>query len=602
MTSSVTSRLEQLTKLLGTHQVDMLWVPSTDEHLNEYVPEHHRRLEAITGFTGSAGTAILARNGQHQLFVDSRYHLQAEQEAPKASFTVHKLGLHKVLDPLRWLAREAKQKQGLKVGFDPFVMPVKSYRKYHKALKAQTAALVPLTANLIDAVWGDQPSAPQHLIYPLDPSFAGLTSELKLQQVREKLSQNQVQALVLTDLDAIAWLTNLRGSDIAFNPVFEAYAIILPGQALCFCHAHSNLVELRSRLPYWTFAPYAHYAQALKQVQTSTGQIWLDPERTTMGTYLAIADEKRIYRKEHPLVMMKALKNTAEIQCIQNAHQQSGSAKIRSFIRLERALRENQKVTEKDYAKWLYEEYTKEKGFVDLSFDTIAAAAENGAIVHYSSPSPIKLLEAGKLLLIDSGIQCDGGTTDDTRTLILGEPDEKQKRLYTQVLRAHVRLALQVFPEGTHGAALDAIARSSLWNQGLDFGHGTGHGVGAFLNVHEGPHRISPSAHQVALRPNMIVSNEPGYYEMGWGGIRLENLYRVVPASNHPPHPGGRGWLRLESLTLIPFDRRLIDLTLLAPEEQQWLQQYHQTVYQEMAPRLGAQEREWLKDACTLGT
>ena len=254
------------------------------------------------------------------------------------------------------------------------------------------------------------------------------------------------------------------------------------------------------------------------------------------------------------------------------------------------------------FSDLLYQEYAREEGFADLSFKTIAGAGANGAVVHYGTPSEKKALLAEEMLLVDSGIQCAGGTTDCTRTLSLGKPDFRQKKIYTRVLQAHIRLALQIFPEGASGTALDAITRAGLWNEGLDYGHGTGHGVGAFLNVHEGPQRISPLAYDVDLRPGMIVSNEPGYYESGWGGVRLENLYYVKRVEKEmPDHPGGKGWLCLKPLTRVPFDQKLINRTLMDTRELSWLDDYHRQTLELIEPLLDKEShRKWLRGACRI--
>jgi len=257
-------------------------------------------------------------------------------------------------------------------------------------------------------------------------------------------------------------------------------------------------------------------------------------------------------------------------------------------------------LTEQEYVDLLFEEYSNLENFSELSFKTIAGSGPNGAIVHYSTPDKRKKMCKGEMLLVDSGIQCSGGTTDATRTVILGKPNAKQKRIYTFVLQAHIRLARQVFPEGTSGASLDSITRSVLWNSGLDYGHGTGHGVGAFLNVHEGPQSISPFAHDVALQKGMVVSNEPGYYEQNWGGIRLENLYEVKKKVGLKEHPDGKGWLSFETLTLIPFERKLIDRNLLSPDELHWLDSYHSQVMDKILPMLdNPEDVEWLNWACS---
>jgi Xaa-Pro aminopeptidase len=295
-------------------------------------------------------------------------------------------------------------------------------------------------------------------------------------------------------------------------------------------------------------------------------------------------------------VRLKAVKNPVEIALSREGHLKSGAAKVRSLSTLQSWLAEGRRVSEQDYADLLAQEYAREEGFADLSFNTIAAFGPNGAIVHYGTPDPKALLTSG-MFLVDSGIQVLGATTDDTRTVAVGEPTAEQRLRFTDVLRGHIRLALQVFPEGTTGQMLDTLARSALWNTGADYGHGTGHGVGAFLNVHEGPQSIS-SRGVVPLEPGMIVSNEPGYYRTGWGGIRLENLYVVEEALGMTPHPGGKRWLRFSPLTMIPFDLALVDMARLSSEEQAWLREYHARVWELIGPRVSEPHRHWLRKAC----
>ena len=598
--------IEKLRKEMIRQELDLLIVVSSDEHLNEYLPVQNWRLKASTvtesslGFSGSAGTVVFCIEGRPQLFVDSRYHLQAEQTCSE-NFDIQKLGNEGVLEPQKWIA--AQTQKILKVGADPFVMSPKVWRRYEKALGKSGHTLVPATPNLVDTVWINRPNPPKKEIYPLALQYTGKDSRKKLQEIRKELSgsrksdESKPDVLLLTMLDEIAWLTNMRGSDIEFNPVFEAYAAIFADRAICFCH-HPE-ANLNMHCPDWEFQPYEDYVSFLADLALQkTIKVWIDPSTITMGSRLAFSEDQ-VLEKESPIVLSKALKNSTEITATKYAHKQAGAGVVRSFQRLQSAFQAGLPVTEKVYANWLYEEYAKAEEFSDLSFSTIAGSGPNGAIVHYGNPDSENPMRSGDLLLVDSGIQCAGGTTDATRTVILGKPDEKQKRIYTLVLQAHIRLARQIFPEGTNGASLDSITRSGLWNAGLDYGHGTGHGVGAFLNVHEGPQRISPVAYDVALQAGMVISNEPGYYENNWGGIRLENLYIVKKADKLPQHPGGKGWLCFEELTLIPFDRTLIDKNLLSAEELNWLYDYHGRVFSEISPMLdNTEDFQWLTWAC----
>lgn len=598
--------IEKLRKEMIRQELDLLIVVSSDEHLNEYLPVQNWRLKASTvtesslGFSGSAGTVVFCIEGRPQLFVDSRYHLQAEQTCSE-NFDIHKLGNEGVLEPQKWIA--AQTQKILKVGADPFVMSSKVWRRYEKDLGKSGHTLVPATPNLVDTVWINRPNPPKKEIYPLALQYTGKDSRKKLQEIRKELSgsrksdESKPDVLLLTMLDEIAWLTNMRGSDIEFNPVFEAYAAIFADRAICFCH-HPE-ANLNMHCPDWEFQPYEDYVSFLANLALQkTIKVWIDPSTITMGSRLAFSEDQ-VLEKESPIVLSKALKNSTEITATKYAHKQAGAGVVRSLQRLQSAFQAGLPVTEKVYANWLYEEYAKAEEFSDLSFSTIAGSGPNGAIVHYGNPDSENPMRSGDLLLVDSGIQCAGGTTDATRTVILGKPDEKQKRIYTLVLQAHIRLARQIFPEGTNGASLDSITRSGLWNAGLDYGHGTGHGVGAFLNVHEGPQRISPVAYDVALQAGMVISNEPGYYENNWGGIRLENLYLVKKADKFPQHPGGKGWLCFEELTLIPFDRTLIDKNMLSAEELNWLYDYHGRVFSEISPMLdNTEDSQWLTWAC----
>jgi Xaa-Pro aminopeptidase len=598
--------IEKLRKEMIQQELDLLIVVSSDEHLNEYLPVQNWRLKASTvtesslGFSGSAGTVVFCIEGRPQLFVDSRYHLQAEQTCSE-NFDIHKLGNEGVLEPQKWIA--AQTQKILKVGADPFVMSSKVWQRYEKDLGKSGHTLVPATPNLVDTVWINRPNPPKKEIYPLALQYTGKDSRKKLQEIRKELSgsrksdESKPDVLLLTMLDEIAWLTNMRGSDIEFNPVFEAYAAIFADRAICFCH-HPE-ANLNMHCPDWEFQPYEDYVSFLADLALQkTIKVWIDPSTITMGSRLAFSEDQ-VLEKESPIVLSKALKNSTEITATKYAHKQAGAGVVRSLQRLQSAFQAGLPVTEKVYANWLYEEYAKAEEFSDLSFSTIAGSGPNGAIVHYGNPDSENPMRSGNLLLVDSGIQCAGGTTDATRTVILGKPDEKQKRIYTLVLQAHIRLARQIFPEGTNGASLDSITRSGLWNAGLDYGHGTGHGVGAFLNVHEGPQRISPVAYDVALQAGMVISNEPGYYENNWGGIRLENLYIVKKADKLPQHPGGKGWLCFEELTLIPFDRTLIDKNLLSAEELNWLYDYHGRVFSEISPMLdNTEDFQWLTWAC----
>ena len=593
-------RLDALYQHMKEARVDAYLVLSSDAHLNEYVPEYSRRRTAITGFRGSAGDAIICPDGNH-LFVDSRYYLQADEEVDLNKFRIHKLGLTGEYTLSQWLTEMERERGSIRVGFDPFVVSMQAHAAYSSALHSTDSEMVPIDANLVDAVWEDQPAPPSNAIYALHESVTGASVADKLSSVRKEMLEEGANQLVLTKLDEIAWVTNLRGSDISFNPVFESYLVIDMERAKCFTRT-TPPAALRDALESLVeFQPYEAYVESMKLAGAeASGTVWLDPNGTTMATRLLLSEEQTIGEKANPVVMLKAIKNDAEIAASREAHRHAAAAKIRSFKSLEDKIGSGQTVSELDYSQLLHEEYASEDGFYDLSFTTIAAAGSNGAIVHYSDADPDVPLRDGEMFLVDSGVQMLGGTTDDTRTVIVGTPTERQKQIYTKVLRGHINLAMQKFPEGTGGIALDALARTHLWNSGLDYGHGTGHGVGAFLNVHEGPQRIAPRGVDEPMKVGMIVSNEPGYYEADWGGVRLENLYVVATDDEMPDHPDGKRWLRLDPLTLIPFDTSLIDWGQMSEAEKAWLGGYHQEVWDTISPMLIDDDRQWLWEKCQL--
>ncbi|MCZ6556643.1 MAG: aminopeptidase P family protein [SAR324 cluster bacterium] len=592
--------LAALRGLMVEHKLDVYLVPSADEHQNEYLPDHKKRREAISGFTGSAGDVAVCAAEAH-LFVDSRYHIQAAQEVSGQEIKVHKLGLAGEQHLYEWLNTLEAGQGALRVGYDPFVITLDERRRLAKALLHEDSELCPLTGNLVDRAWDGVPAFSPAPAFSLPDDITGEDVAHKLGRLREKLEEAGVGALVLSKLDEAAWLTNLRGRDIPYNPVFEAFMVVTRDSATCFSNTEIPEAARAALESLVDFQPYGAFPQALqtlgKQLKSRDESLWLDGASASEGLAL-LAKDARLHRATpNPVKAMKAIKNPVEIERMREGHLKSGCAKVRAFSRLSSLLGEGTPVSERGFADLLQEEYAREDGYSDLSFTTISAFGANGAIVHYATPDPRQLLEPGGLLLVDSGVQILGATTDDTRTVAIGSPDDLQRERYTDVLRAHIRLATQIFPEGTNGQMLDAITRSLLWNAGADYGHGTGHGVGAYLNVHEGPQNISPRG-TVPLEPGMIVSNEPGYYHAGRGGIRLENLMVVEEMLGLPAHPSGKRWLRFIPLTMIPFDRNLIAGTRLNPDERAWIDDYHRLVAETLAPLLEEPDQQWLAEAC----
>ena len=449
----ISQRLQGLYQRMAEAQVDAYLVLSADAHLNEYVPEYTRRRTAITGFTGSAGDALISPEGNH-IFVDSRYYIQADNEVDTDNFRVHKLGLSGEYSLSQWLTELEKQRGSVTVGFDPFVVSTQAHAIYAAALRSPDSKLVPIEGNLVDAVWDNQPPPPANPIYSLPDEVTGSDVAEKLTKVRAEMESAGARLLVMTKLDEIAWVTNLRGSDIAYNPVFESYLVVEPERATCFTRVTPPQEVRESLASLIEFQPYDAYVETMRQVGAeATGVVWLDPSGVTMGTRLLLSPEQRLHERPNPVVLLKALKNEAEVAASRESHRHAGAAKVRSLKRLEDTIKGGERISELGYSDMLHEEYASEEGFYDLSFTTIAAAGANGAIVHYGDASPEVDLQQGELFLVDSGVQMLGGTTDDTRTVIIGSPTQRQKEVYTLVLRGHINLAMQKFPEGTGGVA-----------------------------------------------------------------------------------------------------------------------------------------------------
>ncbi|MFS8883487.1 aminopeptidase P family protein [Synechococcus sp. R55.3] len=590
----VAARLQQLRQLLREQDLDGFWVPSADEHLNEYLPEHRKRRQWITGFTGSVGDALITRD-RAWLWVDPRYHEQAEREVDPNLLTVIKGGLPNQ-PSLMEIVEELGS--GFRLGVDPFTVAVATYRQLQAHAQAGGVLLIPVMENLVDKLaQGSAPVAPfDRPIDSVPTHLSGATPAEKLAQVRQEMRRKRVGLLPLTKLDQVAWLFNLRGSDIPYNPVFWAYALVSLDRAALFTDLErlsppSRQFLAEAGVELW---PYETYSQQLPQWAKSYAPVGLDPKQTTQGTQELLQDAS-CRELEHPVEALKAVKNPTELEQMRRANRKASRAKIRTLAWIDRQIQQGIPISEADVAAIMEAHYREEGEWVGLSFNTIAGAGANSSIIHYGTPDPQKLLQPGELFLLDSGSHYLGGTTDDTRTVWIGpQPaDPLFKRRYTEVLKAHIQCARQIFPPDTYGVSLDGIARSTLWQAGLDYGHGTGHGVGAFLNVHEGPNGIHRRA-STPLKVGMINSIEPGYYQPGWGGIRLENLYEVIAI----PEP--EGWMGFRSLTWIPFDGRLIDWELLNEVQRAWLDEYHRQVYAMHHATLPEQDAAWLRRACGL--
>lgn len=618
--SVIATKLTALRQLLSQHHLDGYLIPSADEHLNEYLPEAKQRRSWISGFTGSAGDFLVGLD-QAWVFADSRYYEQAELEVDRALIHVCKVGLedHQTLDEiLQTLGRQANAVgQSFRLGFDPFTLALAQWRDWQKQVVPCGVELVP-TENWVDrlrtqAPWVDADPLPAYAnspVFALPDQQTGEAIEQKLARLRQEMAQQNIHLLPLTKLDQVAWLYNLRGWDVPYNPVFIAYAVITPDQAYLLTNVQRIPSEVQQQLQTQvTLLPYEAYATTLTALvkELPACRVLLDPKHTTTGTYqlLTTADLQpvcTVVEASQPIEAMKARKNAIEVVQMQQANLKASRAKTRTLKWIEDQLAAGHPLTEQDVATQIATFYAEEDQFQGLSFNTIAATGANSSIVHYGTPSPDQALQSGQFLLLDSGAQYASGTTDDTRTVVIGHPTPEQIDRYTAVLKAHINCAMQRFPKGTTGAQLDGITRSTMWFSGLDYGHGTGHGVGAFLNVHEGPNGISKRV-STALEPGMITSVEPGFYQPGWGGIRLENLYVVQeipePQETTDDRPKAH-WYSFESLTYIPFDRHLIDLNQLDSRQYQWLQHYYQQIIAKLSPTLEPDEVSWLSQVCQL--
>ncbi len=589
-------RVDELRKLMSEQGLSAFVLLYGSAHHAEYIAPHLRRLESMSGFSGSAGTIVIGLKEAH-LWVDSRYYLQAEDEVP-SFFEIHKLGSQGVKSWQDWLIEDfAAQNAGARIGGDAFQMSVLQARKLRSAFESKGCVLKLLPENLVDVVCKLKKgrSAPLRTI-PI--SWSGKPAQEKLKMLRAEMEKINADALVLSKLDRVAWMLNLRGGDMPMDPVFEGWLLLTKKNAICFTDAPAPS-EVETYAKGWlSFRPYQDLKEALVPLATKGAKVWLEEADTCEAINGMLKGATCLYQPQQPVDRWKAIKNPSEIACSKAANISAGLAKVRLFAHLETTADE---LSEADVADMMQSEYAREAGFESLSFETICGYGANAAIVHYSKPSKDVLLKPGGMLLLDSGIQLGGGTTDDTRTVHIGTPTEELRRYYTAVLRAHINLAKQIVPEGVTGAELDGITRTPLWNIGEDYGHGTGHGVGAMLHVHEGPQSIGRWS-SVPFEEGMIISNEPGYYREGWGGIRLENLYLVEKALEVPTQPNGKGWLKFSALTMTPFDNALIDWLSLTKDEKQWLQGYHQLVYNNLSDKLPPSAKKWLQKSCSSPT
>ncbi len=579
----IRAQLEQL-------GLDGLFVPHEDEWQNEYLPDCAERLAWATGFTGSAGAAIILRDKAY-LFSDGRYTQQALSQTAPELFEQRDL-----VDqgPAVWLKAEAPS--GAKIGYDPRLVPPDVLARLKESAAQAGVELVAVGVNPIDQAWQDRPAEPSAEIVPHPETFSGESSASKRSRIGEKLSGDGIEASVLTSPAALAWLFNIRGKDVTRTPLALGSAILnKDGTAELFVKPEKVTPELRGFLGNEvSISTESNFVEALKK--TSGKRVLVDPSLSSAHVFDALhAAGAQIVRGQDPTILPRALKNAVEIAGTKRAHARDGVA-LANFLHWFDVEAPKGQLTEIDICKAIEGFRMATGALQDLSFDSISGAGPNGAFPHYRvTVESNRKVDQDNLFLLDSGGQYLDGTTDVTRTVAVGTPSAEMKDRFTRVLKGHIALSRVRFPKGTTGSALDALARMSLWEGGFDYDHGTGHGVGSYLGVHEGPHRIAKVPNHVALEPGMIVSNEPGFYKIDGYGIRTENLQYVTPAT--PIEGGERPMLGFETLTLAPIDRRLIVKEMLTEAELAWLNTYHAKVLAEIGPRVEADVRAWLEAA-----
>lgn len=598
--SDTATRLSALREELARHNVDGFYIPRADQFQNEYVPACNNRLEYITGFAGSAGSAIVLKETA-AFFTDGRYTIQAQEEVSKDSFEIYSTSPDQEPTPTRtpsaWLGEALSN--GAKIGFDPWIMTPAQYDQLHSAVKQSGGELIPLAENPIDTTWSTRPEDPKTpvVIHPLD--YAGVDYNEKIKDMCQTLAEHDCTALTLTFPEEICWLLNIRGSDVEYNPLVLCYAILSKdGHVDLFID--SEKID-QTVTTYFSGTVTIHDFQAFAaHVNTFTAEqkIWFDPE-TTPFQVKHILNNNNVpdHPAQSPIQMAKARKNITEMEGAIQAHIRDGVALSRFLYKLSQpSYTEN--ATELSAANDLHDFRRSEDLFKDLSFETISGAGPAGAIIHYRvTPNSDKPLHAGPLYLVDSGGQYLDGTTDVTRTVSIEQPTAEMIDRYTRVLKGHIQVAMSHFPAGTTGADLDVKARAALKEVGLNYAHGTGHGVGSYLCVHEGPCGIHHRA-ETPLEPGMIVSNEPGYYQPGSYGIRIENLIMVMDSGTFDEND--IPVYCFKTLTLAPIDLKCVDAHMLTLDEKIWLNSYHANVREQLMPFLqekDSQSADWVEQA-----
>lgn len=600
-TSTLLSRLRALmknTNVVG-ETLHAYIVPHKDAHQSEYIAPCDNRLSFISGFTGSAGTAIIT-DTKAALWTDGRYHLQAIQQLDE-NWTVMKDGLPETPSTVEWLSKLLPE--GSRIGADPFLVSADEWFPFMKALKCSGLTLLPIKQNLVDKVWDGRPSMPCNPLIALSKKTTGCSWSEKVEAVRSKMVNEKASVCVFTKLDEIAYLFNMRGSDIDYNPLFFSYAIITLEDIHLFIDEQKITANIKDHLTYKgnkpgfkiSIHPYNDIHNYIPNNADFPGKIWVSSD-SAYGFVSFLKHEKTL-NKLTPIALMKAVKNATEIAGMRDAHVKDAISLCEFFAWLEKEVPEGN-VTEIKASDKLEEIKRAQENFVSPSFSTISSVGSHGAIIHYRpSAETDKTITASELYLCDSGSQYRNGTTDVTRTVHFGEPTDYEKECFTRVLKGHINLATAVFPENVNGNRLDVLARTALWEVGLDYLHGTGHGVGAYLSVHEGPCSISKrlTESKGPLQEGMILSDEPGYYEDGKFGIRIENLLLIKKKQTKYQFKS-QEFLTFEPITLVPIQVKMVKIEMLSEKEKCWLNAYHETIREVVTPVLLNEEKQQAYD------
>lgn len=590
MNPIINERIAALRAYIASKGIQAFIIPGTDPHLSEYVASHWQSREWISGFTGSAGTVVVTA-GEAGLWTDSRYFLQAARQIEGTDIVLYKEMLPGTPDIPAFL--NSRLQEGDTVGIDGKMFSAAAVEQLQKELD-KSRIHVKSIADPMQLLWSDRPAMPSEPAYVYDTKYAGKSFAEKLAAVRKEMEAAGAETLLLPALDEIAWLLNIRGNDVHCNPVAVSYLLVEKQGVHYFIQPRKVTAGLASYLSVNGISVHA-YEEIEDYLRNLTSRnILVNPAKTNYAIYSAIRPGCRIIESASPVTLLKAVRNEQEIAGLHAAMQRDGVALVKFLKWLEEAVPAGRE-TEISIDRKLHAFRAEQPLYMGESFDTIAGYKAHGAIVHYeATPETDAALKPEGFLLLDSGAQYLDGTTDITRTIALGNLTEEEKTDYTLILKGHIALATAVFPEGTRGAQLDVLARMPIWKQHMNYLHGTGHGVGHFLNVHEGPQSIRMNENPIALQPGMVTSNEPGVYKAGSHGIRTENLMLTVAAGE-----GMFGnYLKFETLTLCPICRKGIIKEMLTAEETGWLNEYHRTVYEKLSPYLDNDEKEWLKEAC----